>query len=111
MEYTVLLITYKISVAYPGFFFSEGESSTNSVDDRGQRERGTGGISPLVRDSTQLQMSETCILIRLFQMYFPQNWEFGSALSKLRNFGGRGFATPPPPGTPLQNMILELTST
>jgi hypothetical protein len=30
-------------------------------------------------------MSEPHILIRL-QMYFPWNWEFGSALSKLRNF-------------------------
>jgi hypothetical protein len=29
-------------------------------------------------------------------MYFPRNWEFGSALSKLRNFrGGRGVWTPP----------------
>jgi hypothetical protein len=32
-------------------------------------------------------------------MYFPRNWEFGSALSKLRNnFGGGGeFETPKPP--------------
>jgi hypothetical protein len=29
-------------------------------------------------------------------MYFPRNWEFGWALSKLRNFGG-GFEPPPPP--------------
>jgi hypothetical protein len=35
-------------------------------------------------------MSETRILIRLLRMYFPRNWEFGSALSKLRNFGGGG---------------------
>jgi hypothetical protein len=28
-------------------------------------------------------------------MYFTQNWEFGSALSKLRNFGG--FEPPNPP--------------
>jgi hypothetical protein len=28
-------------------------------------------------------------------MYFPRNWEVGSALSKLRNFGGRGAWTPP----------------
>jgi hypothetical protein len=27
--------------------------STNSVEDRGQRERGSGGGSPLVRGSTQ----------------------------------------------------------
>jgi hypothetical protein len=35
-------------------------------------------------------------------IYFPRNWEFGSALSKLRNFGGE--AEPPqtsPLGTPL----------
>ena len=36
------------AVAYPGFFFG---GSTNSVDDRGQRERGSGGGSPLVRGS------------------------------------------------------------
>jgi hypothetical protein len=37
-------------------------------------------------------------------MYFPWNWEFGSALSKLRNFGGRGLnpPTPLPLGTPLR---------
>ena len=32
-------------------FFSEGGGSTNSVEDRGQRERGSGGGSPLVRGS------------------------------------------------------------
>jgi hypothetical protein len=31
-------------------------------------------------------MSETCILIGLLWLYFPQNWELGSALSKLRKF-------------------------
>jgi hypothetical protein len=30
-------------------------------------------------------------------MYFPRNWEFGSALSKLRNFEGGGLNTPNPP--------------
>jgi hypothetical protein len=39
-------------------------------------------------------MSETCILIRLLRMYFPRNWDFGSALSKLRNFGGSVFEPP-----------------
>jgi hypothetical protein len=33
-------------------------------------------------------MSEPRILIRFLQMYFPQNWEFDSAFSKLQNFGG-----------------------
>ena len=32
-------------------FFSVGGGSTNSVEDRGQRERGSGGGSPLVRGS------------------------------------------------------------
>jgi hypothetical protein len=34
-------------------FFGKGGGSTNSVEDRGQRERGSGGGSPLVRGSTQ----------------------------------------------------------
>ena len=38
-------------VAYPGILFGGGEGSTNSVEDRGQRERGSGGGSPLVRGS------------------------------------------------------------
>jgi hypothetical protein len=33
-------------------------------------------------------MIETHITIRLLWLYFPQNWEFGSALSKLQNFEG-----------------------
>ena len=36
------------AVAYPGIFFV---GSTYSVVDRGQRERGSGGDSPLVRGS------------------------------------------------------------
>ena len=48
-------------------------------------------------------MSESLILVRLLRMYFPRNWEFSSALSKLRNFGGVVVWTPqtPPLGTPL----------
>jgi hypothetical protein len=30
-------------------------------------------------------------------MYFPRNWEFGSALSKLRNNCGGGLNPPNPP--------------
>jgi len=37
-------------VAYPGILFGEG-GSTNSVEDRAQRERESGGSSPLVRGS------------------------------------------------------------
>jgi hypothetical protein len=46
---SVLLHT---AVAYPGIFFRRG-GSTNSVGNRGQREWGSGGGSPLVRGSTQ----------------------------------------------------------
>jgi hypothetical protein len=35
------------------FFSGGGGGSTNSVEDRGQRERGAGGGSPLVRGFTQ----------------------------------------------------------
>jgi hypothetical protein len=42
-------------------------------------------------------MSETRILIRLLRIYFLRNWQFGSALSKLRNFGGEGGLNPPTP--------------
>ena len=37
------------AVAYTGILF--GGASTNSVEDRGQREWGSGGSSPLVRGS------------------------------------------------------------
>ena len=44
------------------------------------------------------KIGENRILVRLLRMYFPWNWEFGSALSKLRNFGGgRGLNTLNPP--------------
>ena len=46
VRYDLLLYT----VAYPGIL-SGGGGSTNSVEDRGQRERGSGGGSPLVNGS------------------------------------------------------------
>jgi hypothetical protein len=47
-----------------------------------------------------LQMSETRLRIRLLRMYFPRNWAFGSALSKLWNFRGGGGRVEPPPKPP-----------
>jgi hypothetical protein len=65
--------------------------STNSIENRRQRERGLGAVAPQSGVALYLKMSETHILIRLLRMYLPQNWEFGSALSKLRIFlGGWG---------------------
>ena len=40
-------------------FFSGGGGSTNSVEDRGQRERGSGGGSPPVRGS-----GDSCNLVQ-----------------------------------------------
>jgi hypothetical protein len=42
--------TFHEPVAYPGFFSGD---STNSAEDRGQTERGSGCSSPLVRGFTQ----------------------------------------------------------
>ena len=39
------------TVAYPGIFFGGRGGSTNSVEDRGQTERRSGGGSTLVRGS------------------------------------------------------------
>jgi hypothetical protein len=48
---------YNDTVAYPGILFGGG--LTNSVEDRGQRERGSGCGRPLVRGS-----GESCNLIQ-----------------------------------------------
>jgi hypothetical protein len=49
-----------VAVAYPGIFFlGGGGGSTNSVEDRGQTERGFGGGSPLVRGS-----GDSCNLVQ-----------------------------------------------
>ena len=42
-------IIFRKTVVFPGILFGGG--STNSVEDRGQRQRGSGGGSPLVRGS------------------------------------------------------------
>jgi len=38
-------------LGYPGILFGGGGGSTNSVEDRGERERGSVGGIPLVRGS------------------------------------------------------------
>jgi hypothetical protein len=61
----------KNPVAYPGILFGEG-GSTNSVEDRGQRERGSGGSSPLVRGS-KTAGSNPAKAIRFFGLKNPQH--------------------------------------
>ena len=55
----ILCGVYKYTVAYPGIFFGVGGGSTNSVEDRGQRGRGSGDGSPLVRGS-----GDSCNLVQ-----------------------------------------------
>jgi hypothetical protein len=47
----MIFVVYVNPVAYPGILFGGGGFPTNSVEDTGQRERGSGGGSPLVRGS------------------------------------------------------------
>jgi hypothetical protein len=42
--------------------------------------RDLGAVAPLSEVLLILQMSEPLIFIRFLRIYFPQNWEFGSAL-------------------------------
>jgi len=49
MEHTFKTCNTEVISGVPRNFVRGG--STNSVEDRGQRERGSGGGSPLVRDS------------------------------------------------------------
>ena len=62
---------YKITVAYPRILLGGGVS-TNSVEDRGQRERGYGGSSLLVRGSggSCNLVQEISFLIVIFFLIF-----------------------------------------
>jgi hypothetical protein len=55
----------RTSVAYRGNLFGGG--STNSVEDRGQRERGSGGGSPIVRGS-----GDSCNLVQEISFHIVQ---------------------------------------
>jgi hypothetical protein len=73
-----------LPVAYPGIFFGGVGVSANSVEDRMQREGDLGAVAPYSGVLLNLEMSETLILIRLLLVYFPWNWKFSSAFSKLQ---------------------------
>jgi hypothetical protein len=82
------------SVAYPGIvsgaggglhrkFFSGG--STNSVEDRGQREWGPGGSSPLVRGSSQFAYEWNPVVTDVYSTELRIRLSFGKT-SELRGF-------------------------
>jgi hypothetical protein len=83
------------AAAYSGILFEWGGGGGRvyqiQLRTEGRENGDLGAIAPSQGFPLNLQMSGTRILIRLVRMYFPRNWEFGSALSKLRNFGD-----PPP---------------
>ena len=56
-------------MAYPGIFFGGG--STNSVEDRGQRGRRSGGGSPLVRGS-----GSSCNLVQEISFHIVKFFSF-----------------------------------
>jgi hypothetical protein len=71
------------SVAYPEFFFREG-GSTNSVEDRGHREQGSGAVTPQSGVPPNLQMGKTPILIRFLRSIFHGT---GNSTRLCQNFG------------------------
>jgi hypothetical protein len=84
-------IPHCLAVAYPGFFRGVQKIQLRI---EGRENRDLGAVAPYSGVTLNLQMDETHILIRLLRMYIPRNWEFGSTLEKLRNFGG-GVSKPP----------------
>jgi hypothetical protein len=90
--YTYILPTI---IEVPRIFFSGGFHQIQ-LRTEGRENGDLGAVAPESGVPLNLKMSEPRILIRLLRMYFPRNWEFGSALSKLQDFG-RGLSTPTPP--------------
>jgi hypothetical protein len=85
---TFIFVLY-VAVAYPGILFGGG--STNSVEDRGHREWGSGGGSPLVRGFAQfvirfdfVKLSGCLGLLRMFST------ELGIRLSFVKTSEFRG---------------------
>jgi hypothetical protein len=80
-------------------------TTDSSFEDRGQRERGSGGASLLVRDSTQFANEWNPYLIRLYGCIF---YGTGNSAQLCQNFGnsvGGGLNPPPHPGTPLLSWV------
>jgi hypothetical protein len=84
---------------YLKFFSGWGGVQQIQFKTKGRENGDLETVAPYSGVPLNLKMNETHILIRLLQMYFPWTWKFGSALSKIRNFGGGGVELPklPPP--------------
>jgi hypothetical protein len=91
-------VNTRVVVAY----FSGGQQIQLRTE--GRDNGNLGAVAPYSVVPLNLQMSETRILIKLLQMYFPRNWEFGSDLPNFGiSEGNGGVLNPqnPPLGTPL----------
>jgi hypothetical protein len=82
-------------VAYLGIFFWGG-GGTNVVEDRGQREWGSGGGCPGSGVMLNLQVSETCILIGLLRIIFHGIGNLAQLCQYFRISGGGGVEPPTP---------------
>jgi hypothetical protein len=83
------------SSGVPRIFFREG--SKNSVEDREQRERGSGGCSPLVRGSTQFANEWTPYSDYVVTDVFSTELGIRLSFVKTSEFQGGGGLNAPPP--------------
>jgi hypothetical protein len=67
--------------------------SLDLLEPSGPVQASNGITLPYSGDPLNLQMSETHILVRLLQMYFPRNWKFGLTLSFIHSFNPYKFIT------------------
>jgi hypothetical protein len=78
------------SVAYLGILLGGGRGSTNSVEDRGQRERGSGGGRPLVRGSAQFAKELNPYSYYVVTDVFSTELGIWLSIVKTSEFQGRG---------------------
>jgi hypothetical protein len=93
-------ISGSVTVAYRGILLGGG--STNSVGDKGQRERRSGGGSPLVRGSAQFANDWNTLSFSVVTDVFSTELEIRFSFLKTSECRGRGVVEPPnPPPPPL----------
>jgi hypothetical protein len=82
-KYNRAIKIFSCSVVYLGILFTGVGVQQIQLRTQGRENRDLGMIAASSGVTLNLQMTETLIFIRLLWMYFPRNWEFSSALSKL----------------------------